>query len=248
MEFDPQEYKVHRIVASMRLPGPDYLEVLSWLHQEQKPASYVEIGVGNGSSLELARPPTVALGIDPVSDLHCQWQTDTHVASMTSREFFANHKLREFLGMDHFSLAFIDGAHLFEEVIAEILQLERLSTPSSLIAVHDTIPLDAETASRKRSTLFYTGDVWKINPFLKQHRPDLERVTVRAGPSGLTLIRRLDALRASETDWAVALDSYIEQPWTDYDRHCDAFLETIANRRHTVLDWLGQPANVNGRN
>lgn len=195
MSFDPRENAMHKIVAAMRFPGPDYYEVLQWLHEDLRPESYLEIGIWRGDSLRLAIPPTIALGIDPLPEVDGGWRTQTHVLPMASTEFFAKRTLREFFGADRFSLAFVDGLHHFEQVIDDISNLENYAEPESIIAVHDTLPLDEMTAARVRQTLFYTGDVWKVVPFLKQYRPDLEFITVRTGPSGLTLIRRLNPSR-----------------------------------------------------
>src|SRR5437773_543746 len=47
------------------MPGPSYQQHLSWLHQLQRPQSYLEIGMFRGETLHLARPPTQVVGIDP---------------------------------------------------------------------------------------------------------------------------------------------------------------------------------------
>jgi Methyltransferase domain len=238
MNFDPHEEAMHSIVASMRFPGPNYYEVLRWLHEDLKPDSYLEIGVGGGHSLKLAAPPTIALGIDPFPEVDDRWTTATHVAPMRSSEFFAKHTLKEFFGADHFSLAFVDGCHRFQPTINDIFNLEIYAQPESVIAVHDTIPLDQKTAARNRHARFYTGDVWKVVPFLKQSRPDLELITVRTGPSGLTLIRRLNPSHARSKAEIEALGRFEELPWEHYKRHRHEFLETIANERSAVASWL----------
>jgi hypothetical protein len=238
MNFEAREEVMHGIVARMRLPGPNYREVLLWLHEELRPASYVEIGVFRGRSLSLAMPPTIALGIDPRPKVDRRWQTQTQVVPMTSSEFFSEHSLEEFFGADCFSLALVDGLHLFEDAIDDILNLEVYAQPDSVIAVHDTIPLNEKTANRTRRTDFYTGDVWKVVPFLKQFRPDLEIVTVQTGPSGLTLIRRLSTCRKKHQADTQALAWFRELPWQYYKQHCNEFLETIPNERHAVARWL----------
>src|SRR5687768_1601909 len=76
MNFDPRLTAMHNIVAATRFPGPRYYEVLEWLHQELRPATYVEIGVFEGDSLRLANPPTRALGIDSSPPLKGDWRTE----------------------------------------------------------------------------------------------------------------------------------------------------------------------------
>ena len=185
MNFDPRQAVMHDAVASMRFPGPDYYEVLRWLHQDLRPESYFEIGVFRGQSLMLAMPPTIAVGIDPCPEVEHRWNTKTQVLAMSSGEFFARHTLGEFFGAERFSFAFVDGLHQFEQALDDIFHLEAYARPESVIAVHDTIPLDEKTAARDRCTKFHTGDVWKVVPFLKSYRPGLELITIRTGPSGL---------------------------------------------------------------
>jgi hypothetical protein len=240
MNFNPHEAAMHHIVASLRFPGPVYYEVLGWLHTVLRPATYVEIGVFRGRSLALAMPPTIALGIDPSPELNYAWRTDTCVLPLASTEFFARRSLAEFFGTNCFSLAFVDGLHLFEQAIEDIFNLESYARPESVIAVHDAIPLDEKTAARQRSTVFHTGDVWKIVPFLKQYRPDLALVTVRTGPSGLTLIRGLNRSYPRSQAEVEALAQFRELPWDYYKEHSNEFLETIPNERSEVEAWLSR--------
>jgi len=238
MDIAPHRDATHNIVASMRFPGPSYYEVLQWLHEGLKPGSYFEIGVCRGESLRLAMPPTIAVGIDPMPEVDQCWRTKTHIVPMASADFFARHRLREFFGADLFSLAFVDGSHHFEQVIDDIFQLESFAGPESIIAVHDTIPLDEKTAARRRCTNFYTGDVWKVVPFLKKYRPDLDLVTILTAPSGLTLIRRLNCCRTRSPVEMKAIREFQELPWEHYKQHRHEFLETIKNARNDVEGWL----------
>jgi hypothetical protein len=238
MNFKAREAVLHLAMACVRFPGPNYYDVLRWLHEELKPATYLEIGVFRGRSLSLAMAPTIALGIDPCPKVDRHWQTQTQVVRMTSSAFFSRHSLAEFFGADCFSLALVDGLHLFEDAIDDIFNLEVYAQPDSVIAVHDTIPLNERTAARTRRTDFYTGDVWKVVPFLKQFWPDLEMVTVRTGPSGLTLIRRLSTSRKKQQADTQALARFRGLPWEYYKQHRSEFLETIPNEREAVAGWL----------
>ena len=177
----------HDMEAARRLPGPAYLEVLAWVHEELRPRLYVEIGVDWGESLRLAVPPTVAVGIDPrLRTAACRFRTPTYLFAMPSTAFFRSHVMFA----RGFEFAFIDGRHLFEAVLEDFLALEQCAAPEAVIALHDTIPLDEETSARERTTDFYTGDVWRMLPWLAENRKELDVVTVATAPSGLTLIRR----------------------------------------------------------
>lgn len=238
MSFDPRQAIVHQILARMRFPGPNYYEVLRWLHEELKPETYLEIGVYRGGSLSLAVPPTIALGIDPRPRVDHPWRTQTHILAMTSTEFFSQRSVAQYFPANRFSLAFIDGLHRFEQAVEDILNLEVYAQPGSVIAVHDTIPLDEKTADRTRRTDFHTGDVWKVVPFLKESRPNVKMTTVRTGPSGLTLIRGLDASRGKSALDTEALVRFRDLPWQYYKQHRGEFLETTPNERDAVACWL----------
>jgi hypothetical protein len=174
----------HDQAAARRFPGRDYLAILAEIHRALRPATYLEIGVLWGESLRLALPETRALGIDPDPRT-----SDPRVWRMTSREFFATQSPTAIL-QGPIEFAFIDGEHLFEEALADFTAIERHAAPHALIAIHDTVPLNAETASRHRTTEFYTGDVWKLPLYLRIRRPDLHIVTLATRPTGLTLITR----------------------------------------------------------
>lgn len=236
--FGEGQNAIHDAAARERFPGPDYYAVLGWLHEELKPASYVEIGVSFGESLKLAQPPTISLGIDPKSLANHAWKTPTRIARLSSREFFASQDLSQWLCMPVFSLAFIDGQHLFEEAVADLTALEPYAGPESLVVVHDTIPLDRETASRRRRTMFHTGDVWKILPYLRMQRPLLDVVTIPTAPTGLTLIR---GFRGGAALPSGSTTEFIMLPYEYYESRHSEFLITVPNERNRVAAWLRAP-------
>jgi hypothetical protein len=111
---------------------------------------------------------------------------------MTSDQFFEGTDPRAVMGAPCFDMAFIDGLHLFEQVLQDLINLEKYATPDSILFIHDCLPVNAAIAERVRQSVFWIGDVWKIIPCLKEMRPDLEIVTFPAQPSGLAMIRNLD--------------------------------------------------------
>ena len=219
MSFSP-----HDEAAARRFPGPDYHEVLRWIHEALKPAAYVEIGILGGGTLKLALPETVVAGIDPAV-------RGPRVFSCTSNDFFSRHNLREVLAGKDLAFAFIDGLHLFEQALADFANLERYAAPGAIIALHDTIPLDRETSARRRTTEFHTGDVWKTVACLRRHRPDLDMVTVETAPTGLTLMRTAGPHALPPIDDFLALD------YEYFERHHAEFLGLVPNDRDTVVSF-----------
>ncbi len=232
-------HALQRIAARRQFPGPPYRDVLQWLHEELRPDSYIEIGVASGSTLRLAAPPTIAVGVDPNPrpEAYEGWSAPTQLLRIPSNEFFATRTLTEFFGTDHFSMAFVDGLHLYEQALRDILNLEPHAGPDSLIAVHDTIPLDEKSSARERTTKFYTGDVWKVLPWLAAHRPQLSVTTVEAGPSGLTLIAGFGGSGQNSAADA-GIESYKGLSWGDYQQRRHEFRSTIPNNRETVIGWV----------
>ena len=89
-------------------------------------------------------------------------------------------------------LAFIDGLHLFECALSDFIAIERRGSPSSTILVHDCYPRDEMTSARDRTTVFWSGDVWKLVLCLTEVRPELEVAVVDVAPTGLAIVRGLD--------------------------------------------------------
>jgi hypothetical protein len=169
----------------------DYYGLLRRIHSFLKPATYVEIGVRHGTSLQMASTAHCAVGIDPDPQLAVPLPPSMRLFRMTSDEFFAKNDLTKELGGHAFNLAFIDGMHLFEYVLRDFINLERAAGPGSVILAHDCYPINRETAQRERATDLWSGDVWKLVVCLKKYRPDLELRTVDVPPTGLAIIRRL---------------------------------------------------------
>lgn len=132
--------------AQTRLPGPIYLDWLRWFHEHLKPASYVEIGVESGQSLQYAQAPTRAIGIDPALHIVHSQTAWVKLFQLPSDEFFQNHDLRQVLGEDAVSLAFIDGLHTFDQTLKDFMNVERYSDKQTVVLFHDIFPVTAKTA------------------------------------------------------------------------------------------------------
>ena len=174
---DAELLSEHLNESLRRLPGPAYYNVLHNVHGALDPANYVEIGVHQGISVAQARETTQVIGVDPAPDIEITLPDTVKIYETMSDDFFAEHDLAELLG-GPVQLGFIDGLHLFEQVLRDFINLERYSTPDTVLILHDCLPLNEVTAARERTTDFYAGDVWKATLALRRRRPDLDMVLV----------------------------------------------------------------------
>jgi len=231
---------VHQVQAAKALPGPKYLSALRWVHEIVEPPTYVEIGVRWGTSLRAALPETRCVGIDPSPALRRRPAPNTRIFEMTSNAFFERYNLAEALGAPHFSLAFIDGLHMFEQAFDDFTHLEKFAGPDSIIMIHDCLPLDRVTSDRTRTTDFYSGDIWKLAWCLKEQRPDLKMATVRARPTGLCLVSglnpRSEVLGRTRTE---QLAQYTPLAFDDYRNSPDQMPVTIENSLAAIRSWIG---------
>lgn len=114
-------------LALLRFPGESYYGLLARLHHALRPRSYVEIGVESGTSMALALPQTACIGIDPAPAISVSFVTPLKIFTMTSGDFFARHDLSAELGNKPVDLAFIDGLHVFENVLEDFINIERFA-------------------------------------------------------------------------------------------------------------------------
>ena len=182
----------YRLLTELDLPGEDYFKVLARVHAHVRPATYLEVGVSRGQSLQLVGPGTRALGIDPAPRVGFTLKPNQQVFAQTSDEFFARTDVPALLGGRPLAMAFIDGMHHFEYALRDFINIESLCAADSLIFIHDCYPIDARSAQREQTTGFWSGDIWRVIVLLKKYRPDLSIHTIGTPPTGLGLITRLD--------------------------------------------------------
>ena len=165
--------------------------LLAWLHRWLQPALYLEIGVDQGVSLACAGGP--AIGVDPRPELKLSVELPptARIVASSSDAFFAQQA--QALLQPAPELAFIDGMHLFEFALRDLIHSEACMAPWGLIVIDDIFPCHPVQAHRRRRSGSWTGDVWKLLPILRQHRPDLTLLCLNAHTTGLLLIAGLDA-------------------------------------------------------
>jgi hypothetical protein len=167
-----------------------YYGLLRRAHETVKPERYLEIGVHEGHSLAFVQPGTRAVGVDPEPKVE-NVPDNTVIVPTTSDAFFADPELVGLLG-GPIDLAFVDGLHLHEQTLRDVANVEKFSHPDGVIMIHDCLPIDARTSARDRTTVVWSGDVWKVVVALRRHRPDLTVTTIDVEPTGLAIVSGLD--------------------------------------------------------
>jgi hypothetical protein len=194
----------------------DYYEALAAAHRHVDPSVYLEIGVHEGHSFRLATSAELAVGVDPEMNLQFAAPDGARLFRETSDDFFASSAAEVFANAP-VNLAFVDGLHHWDQTLRDFAHTERHSDERGCVLIHDCLPLDAETSARERTTVVWSGDVWKVVVWLRRHRPDLTVTTLDVAPTGLAVVTGLDPHRpvplAADLDadlWALDYDEVAE--------------------------------------
>jgi hypothetical protein len=205
-------------------------ELLSALHQLVRPQNYLEIGVRKGVSLALSRARTIA--IDPFFEIDNEILCDLHLARTTSDEFFARPAPLAHFAEPVIDLAFIDGMHLAEYAMRDVINVERYCHAGSVIVIDDMLPRSVEEAGRTRQGAArhgaWAGDVYKIVDAFKSLRPDLICLQVDTRPTGTVVLLTPDR---TSTVLADAYDRLVEEFVTPDPQ---TVATDIMERRHAV--------------
>jgi Glycosyltransferase 61/Methyltransferase domain len=215
----PMDSAVTDMPASThRADGMRYFRVLKGLHQRLKPDWYLEIGTFTGSSLRFVDCSYVA--IDPqfqLEQLPPIKGRETIFFQDTSDAFFDSVTAKNMTGK--INLAFLDGLHHYEALLRDFMNVEPLMAPGGMVILHDCLPHTVPMADRiQPPNTEWTGDVWKTLLILMAERPDLQIDVLDAAPTGLVVIRKMDAAKGKKLKsrykaliktWdPVTLDSY----------------------------------------
>ncbi len=174
--------------------GMPYVRFLRSLHKTHIFETYMEIGCRTGRTLSQVRGRTIA--VDPyfkVTSNIIQNKPALHIFQKTSDAFFQESFLEDL--SIQLSFSFLDGMHLVEFLLRDVINTEKNSKSDGLIALHDCVPFNHEMTSREigdAGSSAWTGDVWKLIPILQHYRPDLKIDVLDCQPTGLVLLSGLD--------------------------------------------------------
>jgi hypothetical protein len=181
--------------------GTYYIDFFRYVNDHLRPCSYFEIGTHLGRSVRAFSCNAVC--VDPEFRLDADvlaGRPQTHFYQMTSDAFFAECELRSIFanGPD---ICFLDGMHRSEYLLRDFTNTERQCHRRSIIFLHDCLPVNARMALRTHELGHesegpwqhaWTGDVWKVVPLLRKHRPDLKIFLLDCIPTGLVAIANPD--------------------------------------------------------
>ena len=181
--------------------GIHYLDFMSQLSAVHAPKSYFEIGTNTGSSLRKWSCDAVCVDPEFIIDSDVVGKKRRLFAYQTSSDDF----FRQYDLLQHFpegvDIAFLDGLHLCEFLLRDFMNTERVCHSTSLIMLHDCLPLNARMAERVyragdpgEGPLWagWTGDVWRVLFALKNYRPDLSVSCLDCPPTGLVIIHNVN--------------------------------------------------------
>jgi hypothetical protein len=240
-----------------RATGLSYRRFFRRLHAARLFDWYLEVGCREGKIFSEVRGKTIA--VDPffrIAGDVMGVKPALHLFQTTSDAFFAGGFLaRSGIAL---SVTFLDGMHLFEFLLRDLINAEAASRPDGVILMHDCCPFSHAMCTRDLDALpkgAWTGDVWKLIPILKVWRPDLRVDVLDCQPTGLVVLSNLDP------GSRVLADAYAEivADWRDRDlavygldrfnadftfADAETFLRTTAIFDSLTLDPESQPLPV----
>lgn len=145
--------------------------------------SYLELGLWDGKLLEKMSTISSVIGVDIKDEFNLVGRFGDRFFKGTTDEFFAANRRT-------FDVIFIDADHSFPSVKKDFVASLKILNPMGIIALHDTNP-----DSQHLIDPGYCGDAYKMNRYLAETWPDLDKLTLEISEAGLTLVKRRDEIR-----------------------------------------------------
>ena len=145
------------------------------------------------------------VGVDPQSG-------GTH--RMTSDQFFAENK-------STFDLIFIDGLHVYEQVLKDIDNSLKVLNENGVILIHDCLPSKIWHQTIPQTHSSWNGDVWK-SIVKSRAREDIDTYTIKADQGlGLVLKRKNKEILTHE------IKDFKNLTFKDYYTHHNKFMRIV---------------------
>ena len=179
-------------------------DIINKIIKKKKFETYLEIGCQsdvNFSKIIIKNK----IGVDPQSG-------GTH--RMTSDDFFKQNK-------STFDLIFIDGLHVYEQVLKDIENSLKVLNDNGVILIHDCLPAKIWHQTIPQTHSSWNGDVWK-SIVKSRTRIDIDTYTIEAD-QGLGLI-----LKRKNKDLLVdKIENFKNLKFRDYYVHHKKFMRII---------------------
>ena len=179
-------------------------DIINKIIKKKKFESYLEIGCQsdiNFSKIIIKNK----IGVDPQSG-------GTH--RMTSDDFFKQNK-------STFDLIFIDGLHIYEQVLKDIENSLKVLNDNGVILIHDCLPAKIWHQTIPQTHSSWNGDVWK-SIVKSRTRIDIDTYTIEAD-QGLGLI-----LKRKNKDLLIdKIENFKNLKFRDYYIHHKKFMRII---------------------
>ena len=183
-------------------------DIINKIIKNKKFKSYLEIGCQNDVNFSRIIIDN-KIGVDPQSG-------GTH--KMTSDEFFIQNK-------DTFDLIFIDGLHIYEQVIKDIDNSLKILKENGVILIHDCLPSKIWHQTIPQTHTSWNGDVWKSIVNLRT-RKEIDTYTIKADQGlGLVLKRRNKDILVHN------IQNFKKIFFKDYYTHHNKFMRLIDEKR-----------------
>jgi len=155
----------------------NHTQVLYSLFASCNYASYLELGVYMGVTLDLIAPHTTYhVGVDIVDKRR---YNHTNFFLGTTKQFFEKNT-------HTFDMVFIDADHNYKSVHEDFVESLKVLNPNGVIALHDTSPREPHLLDPG-----YCGDAYRIDADLNAMRDQVRFVTLPVSEAGLTLVYKL---------------------------------------------------------
>lgn len=159
------------------------------LEKMRRPKTYLEIGIRRGETIA-ANIAEKRVGVDPkprLEEINPRFKKGlegVRLHKKTSDEFFKENT-------EMFDVVLVDGLHLYEQAMKDILNAYNNLKKGGFIVVHDCNPRTERAAARKQSEGDWNGDVWKVIYDLRENYPEIKYVVLDTD-QGLGIISKTD--------------------------------------------------------
>lgn len=153
--------KIHRV------------DVINTLLKHNQGTSYLEIGVRRGETISQIKA-NLRVGVDPGLQIENITPKElkkglegANFHKITSDDFFKENT-------EKFDVIFIDGLHVYDQVMKDILNSLNILKEKGFIVVHDCNPTTKKAADRIQTEGVWNGDVWKAIYDVKENYRDVD--------------------------------------------------------------------------